>query len=109
MTDSFSNTEELLACVQGQQDDGDQQFQLQLNRWADAPNSIPIQNTHKWKVIKLEDVDSILDCDRVDIFDNLYSLVSHNIKHKMWNFLQFAYAILSYYLEEHKNKTQFHQ
>ncbi len=77
--DSFSNTEELLTCVQGQQDDGDQQYKLQLNRWADAPNSIPIQNTHKWNVIKLEDVDSILDCDRVDIFYNLYSLVSPEI------------------------------
>ncbi len=38
--------------------------------------SIPIQNAHKWNVIKLEDVDSILDCDRLDIFDILYSLVS---------------------------------
>ncbi len=31
---------------------------------------------HKLNVIKLEDADSILDCDRVDIFYNLYSLVS---------------------------------
>ncbi len=31
---------------------------------------------HQLNVIKLEDVDSILDCDRVDIFYNLYSLVS---------------------------------
>ncbi len=37
---------------------------------------ISIQNAHKWNVIKLEDVDSIFDCDRVDIFYNLYSLVS---------------------------------
>ncbi len=35
-----------------------------------------IQNAHKWNDIKLEDVDSILDCDRLDIFYNLYSLVS---------------------------------
>ncbi len=40
VTDSFSNTEELLACVQGQQDDGDQRCKFQVNRWADAPNSI---------------------------------------------------------------------
>ncbi len=98
--DSFSNTEELLACVQGKQDDGDQWCKLQVNSWADAPNSRPIQNAHKWNVIKLEDVDSILDCDRLDIFDILCSLVSperinhKNIKHKMWNFLQCAYAIV---------------
>ncbi len=69
MTKSFINTEELLACVQGQQDDGDQRYKLQVNRWAYAPNSIPIQNAHKWNGIKLEDVDSILDCDRLDIVD----------------------------------------
>ncbi len=74
VTDSFSNTEELL--IQGQQDDGDQRCELQVKRRADAPNSIPIQNAHTWNGIKLEDVDSILDCDRVDRFDNLYSLVS---------------------------------
>ncbi len=34
-----------------------------------------IQNAHKWNDIKLDDVDSILDCDRLDIFYNLYSLV----------------------------------
>ncbi len=68
VTDSFSNTEELLAYVQGQQmmENGDAQTPvMQMNRRADAPNSIPIQNTHKRNVIKLEDVDSILDCDRV--------------------------------------------
>ncbi len=37
---ALANTEELLACVQGQHDDGDQQCKLQVNRWADAPNSI---------------------------------------------------------------------
>ncbi len=35
-----------------------------------------LQNAHEWNVIKLEDVDSILDCDTLDIFDILYSLVS---------------------------------
>ncbi len=34
---------------------------------------------HKWNDIQLEDVDSILDCDRLDIFYNLYSLVSPEI------------------------------
>ncbi len=34
-----------------------------------------IQNAHKLNDIKLDDVDSILDCDRLDIFYNLYSLV----------------------------------
>ncbi len=65
VTDSFSNTEKLLAYVQGQQMMEKRWCRLQMNRWADAPNSIPIQNTHKRNVIKLEDVDSILDCDRV--------------------------------------------
>ncbi len=49
-------------------DDGDQQCKLQMNRWADAPNSIPIQNAHKCNFIKLEDVDSILDCNIVIYF-----------------------------------------
>ncbi len=74
VTDSFSNTEELLACVQRQHDDETNDASY---RWTgDAPNSIPLQNAHKWNVIKLEDVDSILDCDPLDIFDILYSLVS---------------------------------
>ncbi len=77
VTDSFSNTEELL--IQGQQDDGDQRCKLKVKGIADAPNSIPIQNAHKWNGINLEDVDSILDCDRVDRFDNSYSLVSPEI------------------------------
>ncbi len=75
VTDSFSNTEELLACVQRQHDDGDQRCKLQVNRWADAPNSIPLQNAHKWNVIKLEDVDSILDCDTLDIFYTVLCLL----------------------------------
>ncbi len=63
----------------GATDDGDQRCKLQVNRSADAPNSIPIHNAHTWNVIKLGDVDSILDCDRLDIFHILYSLVSPEI------------------------------
>ncbi len=29
------------------------------------------QNAHEWNDIKLDDVDPILDCDRLDIFYNL--------------------------------------
>ncbi len=42
-----------------------------------------------------EDVDSILDCDRLDIIYTVsWKNKSDHIKHKMWNALQFAYAIL---------------
>ncbi len=39
-----------------------------------------IQNAHECNDIKLDDVDSILDCDRLDIFYNIYRLVSPEIK-----------------------------
>ncbi len=38
-------------------------------KWgADAPNSRSIQNAQTWNDIKLADVESILDCDRLDTF-----------------------------------------
>ncbi len=56
-------------------------------------------DAHKWNDIKLEDVDSILDCNRPDTFYNLnvLCLLKDNTdcrKHKMWNLVQFVYAIL---------------
>ncbi len=74
-------------------------MQAHVNQVRWCSKQYTIQNAHKWNDIKLEDVDSILDCDRLDIFYNLDSLVSwknktDNIKHKMWNLLHSAYAIL---------------
>ncbi len=46
---------------------------------APLPHNPSLQNAHKWNDIKLGDVNSILDCDRLYIFYNLYSLVSPEI------------------------------